>query len=752
MEIKRTIVIAEDSATQAERLKFILEENNFIVFHGENGKEALELVIEKKPHIVVSDIMMPVMDGYELARSIKINPETNTIPVILLTTLTGLSDILKGLESGADNYIIKPFVESDIISKIDKSITKETQGITKYHNGSLQVTYGEYLYNIDTKSTKLANFLITSYETALQKNTSLEEMQNELKDLNESLEEKVKLRTSDLLKEVTERKQYQNALEISEKQYRFLYNNAPDSIIQINSEGKITNCNKSESEITGYTQDEIIGKRIPYFLDKESAKKFPERKEILEKEGYLETEVLIIRKDGTKIPVWRKLSAIYDDNGEFTGAIIHSRDITARKQVEKELAFQNTEYQSLNKEYLLQNEKLVKHMDVLNKAYNDLELALDQAKESDKLKSAFLHNISHEIRTPMNGIIGFTGLLSESELSDEELHLYVNLIQSSANRLLSTVTDIVDISLIEANQIKIHNTNMNVVEKIKNIYSSFKHEIESKGIEFLLDESSFNTETIINTDKEKVRGVLEKLVKNAIKFTSKGSISIGYSTNDKGVEFFVKDSGIGIPKDRQEAIFERFIQADIEDKDVYEGTGLGLSISKAFVEILNGKLWVVSEEGKGSEFYFTVPFNSTDNGRPSTKKKLTPSATEASLIKDLNILIAEDEQTNFDFLSAVLSGSCNKVYHAENGQEVIDNLNENPDINLILMDIKMPGINGYETTKKIREINKDIPIIAQTALASTNHLKKAIESGCDDYITKPIKKDRLFEVINKYVG
>ena len=621
------VVIAEDSPTQAVRLQFMLEEYNFEVHLGVDGKQALELVKEIAPDIVISDIMMPVMDGYELTKRIKEDPALSNIPVILLSTLTGLSDILKGLECGADNYIIKPFEEEDLIAKINNAIDPDNKGITEHIDGSLEVTYGEHLYNIDSKSTKLADFLITTYETALQKNNALQQSQEQLKELNESLEEKVEQRTSALLKEATERKQYQYALEESEKKYRFLYNNSPDGIVQIDRNGIIIDCNDSEGRLIKYKKEEIIGKHLTFFENKKSAEAFDERMIFLENEGYLEAEVNLLKKDGTLLPVWRKVSASYDDDGVFTGAIVNTRDITDRKKAEEQLNLQNSEYQLLNEKYLIQNEKLTQNMQTLNNAYGNLEVALEQAKESDRLKTAFLQNISHEIRTPMNGIMGFTELLDDPELTFEEMQEFIVMIRMSGDRLLDTVTDLMDISLIESKLMRISSSDVEIKNKIEQISSKLMFEAKEKGINLSFKDCFLQKDMIINTDSEKFVTILTKLIRNAIKFTHKGTISVGYSQNADHVEFCVTDSGIGIPKDRQEAIFERFIQADIEDKEVFEGSGLGLSISKAFVEMLGGNIRVVSEVGVGSEFYFSIP-HKTD------KKKTVIPKTKATKQND----------------------------------------------------------------------------------------------------------------------
>jgi hypothetical protein len=262
--------------------------------------------------------------------------------------------------------------------------------------------------------------------------------------------------------------------------------------------------------------------------------------------------------------------------------------ISKLKELLKESAFQN-------------NEK--------EKRAAELILAKEHAEESDKLKSAFLANISHEIRTPMNGILGFSELLKEPGLSGDQQQEYIRIIEICGARMLNIINDIIDISKIESGLMTVNKKDTNINEEIEFIYIFFKPQVEEKGMQFLFKNTLSNKEATIKTDSEKLNSILTNLVKNAIKYSNEGTIEFGYIKKDTIIEFYVKDTGIGIPKDRQLAIFERFIQADIADKMAQQGAGLGLSISKAYVEILGGKIWVESEEGIGSTFYFTLPYN-----------------------------------------------------------------------------------------------------------------------------------------------
>ncbi|MCD4680882.1 MAG: response regulator [Bacteroidales bacterium] len=379
----------------------------------------------------------------------------------------------------------------------------------------------------------------------------------------------------------------------------------------------------------------------------------------------------------------------------------------------------------------------------------DLKSALEKAQESDRLKSAFLTNMSHEIRTPMNGILGFTSLLKEPHLSGEEMDKYIQIIDKSGNRMLNTINDIIDISRIEAGQVEVVKSEVSVNNILNEQYLFFNSEAQSKGLELIYKPTLSDKEAIIVTDKYKLEGILTNLIKNAIKFTKHGNVCLGCSlkkeSNFEELEFYVKDTGIGIPSDRKNAIFNRFEQADIEDTRVFEGSGLGLAISKSYIEILGGNISVTSEEGLGSTFIFSIPY---------TKQSTNESDTEGGVNKiqqvslnNLSVIVAEDDENSQLLFKFILNNKFHKITYIKTGKETVDKFRENPETNIILMDIKMPDISGYEATRKIREFNQDVIIIAQTAYGLSGDKEKAIEAGCNDYIVKPINRELLFEKI-----
>jgi PAS domain S-box-containing protein len=390
---------------------------------------------------------------------------------------------------------------------------------------------------------------------------------------------------------------------------------------------------------------------------------------------------------------------------------------------------------------------LVNVKERINKELNLIK-AKEKAVESEHLKMAFLQNMSHEIRTPMNSIIGFLELLKDVDMTGPEKNYFVDIVNQSGQRLLSTINDIIEISKIEAGQAEVKYSVVNIPEVLQFQHHFFEPKSKEKGIQLILSDQIDQDCTFIKTDKYKLDGILTNLINNALKFTRQGSVEFGNYHNDNNLIFFVKDTGIGIPADRLEAIFNRFVQADLNNTRPYEGSGLGLAIAKAYAEMLHGKIWVESEVGKGSCFYLSLPCQIET---PDQKIEFPIENPLNLLNKQYTILVSEDDEFSYKYFESVLLDEKITLLRASNGEETIRKVLKNPFISLILMDIKMPVIDGLEATREIRKFNKTIPIIAQSAYALAGDKEKAIEAGCDDYIPKPINRKELFRLINKYI-
>jgi signal transduction histidine kinase len=403
------------------------------------------------------------------------------------------------------------------------------------------------------------------------------------------------------------------------------------------------------------------------------------------------------------------------------------------------------------------NKKLHDSNDILEieveKRTKEILISLKKAEESDRLKSAFLANMSHEIRTPMNGILGFATLLKGPKLTGEKQKKYIDIIELSGVRMLNIINDIIDISKIESGQMEVFLSSTKINELTEYIYNFFKPEAEKKGIQFSVKNGMVAKDAIIKTDRDKTVSILTNLVKNALKYTHAGTIEFGYNIKTNNgpavLEFFVKDTGIGIPKDRQHAIFNRFVQADIADTKALQGAGLGLSISKAYVEMLGGTIWLESEENAGSIFWFTLPYH-TEMKEKNYHKIMDSDLAETNLVKNIKVLIVEDDETSDLLITTFIEYICREVLHTNTGTEAIEICRKNPDIDLVLMDIKMPQMNGHTAAKAIKEFRPSLTIIAQSAYA-LEHEKVKFGEIFDDYISKPINKDLLLKKIRKHI-
>lgn len=373
---------------------------------------------------------------------------------------------------------------------------------------------------------------------------------------------------------------------------------------------------------------------------------------------------------------------------------------------------------------------------------NRLRAAEKKAIDSDDIKTAFIQNISHEIRTPMNGIVGYANLLDDPNLSNAQRGEYLNTITKSSAQLLNIVNEILDISLIHSKNVKTeeHKTHLNNL--LDEVFYSIKPLIK-KNVFFFLRKELADSECYVLIDDMKIKQILNSLLNNAIKFTEKGDIQFGYTLKKDKLEFFVKDTGIGLSDESQKLLFNSFQKGKTDDKKIYLGLGLGLAICKGYLDILKGNIWVESEIGIGSTFYFNIPYKAVK------QEDKTPIPVTNNL-NNLTILVVEDEEINYLYIKEVLSDTGIHVHRAINGKEAVELCKTNFEIGLILMDIKMPIMDGFEATKKIKELRPTIPIIVQTAFASSEERERMNIAGCSDYISKPFKKEKLLKIIKRY--
>ena len=384
----------------------------------------------------------------------------------------------------------------------------------------------------------------------------------------------------------------------------------------------------------------------------------------------------------------------------------------------------------------------------------ELVSAKIKAEESERLKSTFLENLSHEIRTPMNAIIGFTDLMITTSLNEDEKKEYLSIIHKSGTGLISIIEDLIEMSKIDTNQIEPNYTDIDLDKCLIELYNTIKVNIpKSKNIDFYIIESKTCLFYNVKVDEVKLKQIIINLVYNAIKFTEEGYVAFGYEILDEGeldfIEFTIKDTGIGISKENQKTIFDRFKRVESDLTIEKGGLGLGLAITKAYVEMMGGTISIGSNQNKGTVFTFKIPLK-YDKTNKIDVQKISDMQHEMQLDKK-TILIAEDDNINFLLIKKMLQATNHEIIRAENGQVAVAIALENPSIDIVLMDIKMPIMNGYEAFEKITEIRPDLPIIAQTAHASEEDREKVNSMGFTDYITKPINKELLLEMVSKYI-
>ncbi|MBN2272772.1 MAG: tetratricopeptide repeat protein [Bacteroidales bacterium] len=379
------------------------------------------------------------------------------------------------------------------------------------------------------------------------------------------------------------------------------------------------------------------------------------------------------------------------------------------------------------------------------------------ALESDRLKSAFLANMSHELRTPMNAIIAFSNFLKDPNLTSDKRDEYINYITTAGDTLLHLVDDIIDSAKIESKQLTINPVRCNITDilfELREVFNEIRGKKQRSHIEIKISEASRKDDVYIVTDSIRLKQVLSNLLENALKYTTEGYVEFGYVLQADTVTFFVKDTGIGIPKDKFEYIFQRFSQIEYTVKDSFRGTGLGLSITKNLVELLGGSIWVESEIGTGSTFYFTVSTETIESKpRPfgSEKKKVKYDKAQLFNWSDKNVLVAEDEDLNYKVLESVLTRARANVWRAKDGVEAIE-VCQATTIDLVLMDIQMPRMDGYAATRKIKQFNKELPVIAQTSYAMAGERENCLAAGCDDYLSKPLNLEELLIKCNRYLS
>jgi PAS domain S-box-containing protein len=488
-----------------------------------------------------------------------------------------------------------------------------------------------------------------------------------------------------------------------------------NSVIITDTYGKVEYVNHRFTKVSGYTQVEVLGE-IPRILysGKHNKDFYIQLWKTISTGKTWKGQFQNKAKDGRFFWEQATVTPIKNEEGEIVNFLLIKEDITSLKEAEKKMID-----------------------------------AKERAEESDNLKTEFLNNMSHEIRTPMNGILGFSDFLSDANLSNEKRKNYVQIIQNSGDQLLRIIDDILEISRLETKQVTLKEEKTNLNDFLFELFAIFDLKAKGNQISLYLEKGLSNEKSVVLIDSIKLHKVLSNLLENALKFTNQGQINFGYQLKDKRLKFFVRDTGIGIPKGKIKIIFERFSQGDKELSKKIGGLGLGLSIAKENIILLGGDITVESKMMAGSTFKFDIPFKPSYSGIEIHEKDIS-DATE----NKLTFLIVEDEEVNFMFIEILLLEKLKikcHIIHAINGKEAVKICKTNEYIDLVLMDLKMPVMNGFEATELIKEFRPDLPIIAQSAYTSNEDRKRAEDAGCIDFISKPITKETLTNALSNFI-
>ncbi|MCB2195230.1 MAG: PAS domain S-box protein [Bacteroidetes bacterium] len=501
--------------------------------------------------------------------------------------------------------------------------------------------------------------------------------------------------------------------EENELKFSAAFYTTPDALTLTKLNGEYIDVNEGYTKLSGYTREEVLGKlssEIDIWHNIQDRKAIVQS---LNEKGIVENMEVAFR----------------NRDGELIYCLVSAKIIKIKNQ----------------SVILL----LAKDISDIKKIQDDLLLAKEKAEQANRLKTEFLHNMSHEVRTPLNGIMGFSEIIEMVGVDEEKRKKYLHIIRSSSKQLLRIIDDILEISNLETKQLVLKEENFSLNDLLTELHSVFNLKAKRRNIPLKLNMKLTHDESFIRSDKSKLIKIVSNLLENALKFTHEGFIELGYYLENKNLVMYVMDTGIGISPENQEIIFERFSQEDKNLSRKYGGLGLGLSISKENAELLGGEISVESEKGKGSTFFVTIPYKPLE----SPVSEIKESFKENFQVEVPTILIAEDEKTNFIYFEALFEEEPHaefKLIHAKNGKEAVD-ICIKSNIDLVLMDLKMPEMDGYEATRRIKADFPNLPILAQTAYSTEADREKALNSGCDDFISKPIDRSKFFELVYKYI-
>ena len=819
MSKNEKILIVDDDENICKTLSLILEKKNYSVDVAHTGKEATELMKHGPVNIVLLDIRLPDMEGIALMSTWR--KKYQETDIIVITGNSTVDYAVKAVNQGAFAFLIKPLVMDQLFALINSLMEKQhiirvllsirnvNQMIVK-ENSPDQLIQKACRLLTEQRGYKTAWINLvsengkwdTSAESGIGKNFSAYKQQLKDGKISQCCKKALKIsgtlviRPSDIdcvdcplhgpdcgQKMMLTRLEYEKNIYgtlavtqleeiIIDKEELSLFNEMSGDLgFALHDIILSENFKKSHAELQKLTHD--LNERLKeiyclYGID-----------EIITLPGINFSEVF--NETIRLIQSSWQYPEITEARITFEGKVYKTKNFRKTKwSIQADISIDNVKAGKIEVCYLekkpdliqgpfLKEEihllqrianslvKYIKHQEI----ENDLVKAKEKAEESDRLKSSFLSNMSHEIRTPLNAIVGFSDMFGNDDIPYEEKERFVPIIKENTNKLLHLIDDILDLSKMESDQLKIIKKEYRVSQVLENLVDVFNNQktgIGKKGIDICLKTEKQIEELSIHTDPVRLQQVLSNLIGNALKFTESGYIEIGCTVqtkkdgkNDRFIQFWVKDTGIGISEKEQKIIFDRFIKVEGDITKLYRGTGLGLAISKKLVNMLGGEIWVESTPGKGSTFYFTIPVGKVEMSKAKTgppKKILETNGLDNW--NDKSILIAEDEDSNFKLIEIILKKKKANITWVTNGVDAVKAC-KSKSFDLVIMDIKMPEMDGFTATKIIKKIKKELPVIAVTAYAREEEKEECLLAGCDDIVVKPINIEELLTTLSKYI-
>ena len=791
MNKKIKILHLEDSQKDSELIHSIIKSGGikFDYFLADNEADFINILANENIDLIIADYSLPDYDGYEAFKVYKeIYPD---IPFIFVSGKIGEATAVNAMINGAVDYVLKnnlarlvPAIkrslkqaENELKRKqAEKELMESRQnldqayklahiGVWDWKADEDKVSWTEELYQIAGLDNKLPapsyaehqaiytpqswKLLKAAMEKAMktgypyQLELELVRPDGNIRNVNAFGGSKVNNKGQitglfGTVQDITKRSQAEKALRESETFNSTLIDHLPQRISLKDIKSEYTICNNNYAFDLGIKPGEIKGKNDFDFYPADFAEAYrADDQEVINKGVIKDIEEKTIQK-GEESWIHTVKVPYRDDSDKIIGVLGVFEDITERKKVEQDL--------------LISNKELVFQIEEKGKIAKQLLKARKQAEDSNSLKTAFLNNLSHAIRTPMNQILGFASFLKDPDITEQQREDYISIINNQSYKLLHNITNIDEISEMTTGVADLKLSVFNLKEMIDELFASFKPKAEYRNLQLKLNKKIADADAMVRGDQVKLKNVFNNLIENAIKYTDAGNVEIEYSRTGDNLILVVRDTGIGLKEEEKQLIFEQFRQVDIRLGKKYGGMGPGLAISNAYTRMMGGTIRVESKQGEGSTFFVEIPDMPAIHAFTPTVRGLHVHGISRPNWQGKTLLIAEDEESNAEFLSIALRATQIQLLFATNGLEAVEQCRIHPEISIVLMDIKMPRMDGLEATKIIKSIRFDLLIIATTAYARTDERDFILQSGCDDYLPKPIKIEDLIAMIQKHMA